>query len=68
VLAVAPDMPNERLVSLGQAVRVRTTADFVAMIQDQRSRARCGREPGRDAMKISGTKVISGEGRAITGN
>ena len=40
VRAVAPDMPNERLVSLGQAVRVGTTADFVAMIEDQRNRAR----------------------------
>ncbi len=40
VRAVAPDMPNERLVSLGQAVRVGTTADFIAMIEDQRNRAR----------------------------
>lgn len=40
VRAVAPEMPNERLISLGQAVRVGTTADFVAMIEDQRSRAR----------------------------
>ncbi len=40
VRAVAPDMPKERLVSLGQAVRAGTTADFVAMIEDQRNRAR----------------------------
>jgi len=40
VRAIAPDMPNERLVSLGQAVRVGTTADFIAMIEDQRNRAR----------------------------
>jgi tripartite-type tricarboxylate transporter receptor subunit TctC len=40
VRAVALDMPNERLVGLGQAVRVGTTADFVAMIKDQRNRAR----------------------------
>ena len=46
VRAVAPDMPNERLVSLGQAVRVGTTADFVAMIEDQRNRARAVVEAG----------------------
>jgi tripartite-type tricarboxylate transporter receptor subunit TctC len=38
VRAVAPDMPNERFVSLGQVIRVGTTADFVAMIEDQRAR------------------------------
>ena len=38
VRAVAPEMPAERLVGLGQVVRVGTTADFLAMINDQRSR------------------------------
>jgi tripartite-type tricarboxylate transporter receptor subunit TctC len=38
VRAVAPEMPAERLIALGQMVRVGTTADFLAMIQDQRSR------------------------------
>jgi len=38
VRAVAPDMPAERLNNLGQIVRVGTTADFVAMIKDQRAR------------------------------
>jgi len=40
VRAVAPDMPNERLINLGQVVRVGTTADFVAMLEDQRARVR----------------------------
>jgi len=40
VRAVAPAMPNERLVNLGQVVRVGTTADFVAMIEDQRARVK----------------------------
>jgi tripartite-type tricarboxylate transporter receptor subunit TctC len=40
VRAVAPDMPNERLVSLGQVVRAGTTAEFVATIEDQRARVR----------------------------
>ena len=38
VRAVAPAMPADRLVALGQVVRVGTTADFVAMIADQRAR------------------------------
>ena len=38
VRAVAPDMPAERMSGLGQVVRVGTTADFLAMIKDQRSR------------------------------
>ena len=38
VRAVAPDMPADRLNNLGQIVRVGTTADFVAMIKDQRAR------------------------------
>jgi tripartite-type tricarboxylate transporter receptor subunit TctC len=38
VRAVAPEMPSERLVGLGQVVRVGSTADFLAMIEDQRSR------------------------------
>ena len=38
VRAVAPDMPAERLNNLGQIVRAGTTADFVAMIKDQRER------------------------------
>ena len=38
VRAVAPDMPAERLLGLGQTVRVGTTADFVGMIEDQRAR------------------------------
>ena len=47
VRAVAPEMPAERLVGLGQVVRVGTTADFLAMIKDQRE-PRIGRgESGR---------------------
>jgi tripartite-type tricarboxylate transporter receptor subunit TctC len=38
VRAVAPEMPAERLIGLGQVVRVGTTADFLAMIEDQRTR------------------------------
>ncbi len=38
VRAVAPEMPADRLVGLGQVVRVGTTADFLAMIKDQRAR------------------------------
>jgi tripartite-type tricarboxylate transporter receptor subunit TctC len=38
VRAVAPDMPNDRLTRLGQVVRVGSTADFLAMIADQRAR------------------------------
>jgi tripartite-type tricarboxylate transporter receptor subunit TctC len=37
VRAVAPDMPAERLINLGQIVRAGTTADFVAMIDEQRA-------------------------------
>ena len=40
VRAVAPDMPHDRLVALGQVVRTGTTADFVAMIADQRARVK----------------------------
>jgi tripartite-type tricarboxylate transporter receptor subunit TctC len=40
VRAVAPELPNERLQTLGQLVRVGTTADFLAMIDDQRARVR----------------------------
>jgi tripartite-type tricarboxylate transporter receptor subunit TctC len=40
VRAVAPDLPNDRLVKLGQVVRVGSTADFAAMIDDQRTRVR----------------------------
>ena len=40
VRAVAPELPSERLASLGQVVRVGTTADFLAMIADQRDRVR----------------------------
>jgi tripartite-type tricarboxylate transporter receptor subunit TctC len=40
VRAVAPDLPAERLAGLGQIVRAGTTADFVAMIDDQRARVR----------------------------
>jgi tripartite-type tricarboxylate transporter receptor subunit TctC len=40
VRAVAPELPNERLEALGQVVRVGTTADFLAMIEDQRNRVR----------------------------
>jgi hypothetical protein len=48
-------MPNEGLVSLGQAVRVGTTADLVAMIEDLRNHARAVAKasPGRAAMKVS---------------
>jgi tripartite-type tricarboxylate transporter receptor subunit TctC len=38
VRAVAPEMPADRLTGLGQVVRVGTTADFLAMIADQRNR------------------------------
>jgi tripartite-type tricarboxylate transporter receptor subunit TctC len=38
VRAVAPEMPAERLIGMGQVVRVGTTADFRAMIDDQRAR------------------------------
>ena len=38
VRAVAPELPAERLINLGQVVRVGTTADFLAMIADQKSR------------------------------
>jgi tripartite-type tricarboxylate transporter receptor subunit TctC len=40
VRAVAPELPVERLMSLGQVVRVGTTAEFLAMIEDQRARVR----------------------------
>ena len=40
VRAVAPDIPAERLADLGQAVRVGSTADFIAMIEDQRAQTR----------------------------
>lgn len=40
VRAVAPSMPADRLVALGQVVRVGTTADFVAMLADQRARVK----------------------------
>ena len=40
VRAVAPKMPADRLMALGQVVRVGTTADFVAMIADQRTRVK----------------------------
>ena len=40
VRAAALEMPKERLVALGQVVRVGTTADFVAMIADQRARVK----------------------------
>ena len=38
VRAVAPELPADRLVSLGQVVRVGSTADFAAMIADQKNR------------------------------
>jgi tripartite-type tricarboxylate transporter receptor subunit TctC len=37
VRAVAPQMPASRLANLGQIVRVGTTADFIAMIKEQRT-------------------------------
>ena len=40
VRAVAAEMPSQRLEALGQVVRVGTTADFLAMIEDQRNRVR----------------------------
>jgi tripartite-type tricarboxylate transporter receptor subunit TctC len=43
VRAVAADPAmGERLISLGQAVRVGTTADFVAMIEEQRAKIAAG--------------------------
>ena len=38
VRAVAPEMPNDRLIRLGQVVKVGSTADFLAMLADQRAR------------------------------
>jgi tripartite-type tricarboxylate transporter receptor subunit TctC len=38
VRAVAPELPADRLAALGQVVRVGSTADFVAMLDDQRNR------------------------------
>jgi tripartite-type tricarboxylate transporter receptor subunit TctC len=40
VRAVAPSIPAERLASMGQVVRVGSTADFIAMIEDQRAQTR----------------------------
>ena len=40
VRAVAPEMPHERLAALGQVVRAGTTADFLGMIEGQRSLVR----------------------------
>jgi len=40
VRAAALEMPKQRLVALGQVVRVGTTADFIAMIADQRARVK----------------------------
>jgi tripartite-type tricarboxylate transporter receptor subunit TctC len=38
VRAVAPELPADQLVRMGQVVRVGATADFLAMIEDQRNR------------------------------
>jgi tripartite-type tricarboxylate transporter receptor subunit TctC len=38
VRAVAPEMPAERLAGMGQVIKVGSTADFIAMIDDQRNR------------------------------
>lgn len=38
VRAVAPELPADRLIGMGQVVRVGSTADFVAMIDDQKTR------------------------------
>jgi tripartite-type tricarboxylate transporter receptor subunit TctC len=38
VRAVAPELPAERLLGLGQVVRVGTTDDFLKMLADQRAR------------------------------
>ena len=46
VRAVAPELPAERLAAMGQVVRVGTTADFLAMIEDQRSRVRAVAKSG----------------------
>lgn len=40
VRAVAPSLPAERLSKLGQVVHVGTTADFVAMLAEQRARVK----------------------------
>jgi tripartite-type tricarboxylate transporter receptor subunit TctC len=37
VRAVAPELPADRLARLGQVVRVGTTADFIAMLDAQRT-------------------------------
>lgn len=40
VRTVAPTLPADRLTALGQVVRAGTTADFVAMLADQRARVK----------------------------
>jgi tripartite-type tricarboxylate transporter receptor subunit TctC len=51
VRAVGPQMPHERLQSLGQVVRVGTTADFLAMIEDQRAMARAVVKSGASGLR-----------------
>ena len=51
VRAVGPQMPHERLQSLGQMVRVGTTADFLAMIEDQRAMARAVVKSGASGLR-----------------
>ena len=51
VRAVAPEMPQERLQALGQVVRAGTTADFIAMIADQRSRVKAVAQSGLTGLR-----------------
>jgi tripartite-type tricarboxylate transporter receptor subunit TctC len=40
VRAIAPSMPADRLIALGQVVRVGSTADFAAMLAEQHNRVK----------------------------
>jgi tripartite-type tricarboxylate transporter receptor subunit TctC len=51
VRAVAPEMPHERLASLGQVVRAGTTADFLAMIEGQRALVRTTAKSGASGLR-----------------
>ena len=51
VRAVASEMPRERLEALGQVVRAGTTADFIAMIADQRARVKLVAQSGLTGLR-----------------
>ena len=61
VRAVAPELPADRLVSLGQVVRVGSTADFAAMIADQKNRVAA-------VVKAGGVTLDGGLARAAVDN